>query len=279
MNIPFRILQAGTCTGPQSVAMKGAPRKKVTFPALCALLEHPTRGPILYDTGYAPFLFEAAKTSFAIRLYLKVIPVSVDQSQSAAAQLEKLGVRPDELKTLIISHFHPDHVAGLRDFPNAEFRYFREAYESALRLSKFKRSMKAFFPHLHPLDLEERSKPIDLDARSANPAPYDIFDHGVDLFGDGSIRGIPLPGHAYGQMGLAFNDGDGRPVFLCADAAWYSQSIRERRPPSSAARFLMSSVPEFHDSFERLCDFHERNPDVEIIPAHCPEIVEKYVNA
>ena len=106
-----------------------------------------------------------------------------------------------------------------------------------------------------------------------------VFEDGIDLFGDGSLRGIPLPGHAFGQMGLAFNDSEGMPVFLCSDAAWYLESIRDRRPPSTAVRFLFSSLSEFLDTFELLCQFHEDNPDVEIIPAHCPEATAKHVRA
>ena len=266
--IRFRILQAGYCTGPDAVAMRGRSWKKVRFPALFALLEHTTRGPILYDTGYAPHLPAAAKTSFMVRIYNTLIPPVIDETESAAAQLDRLGVPAAELETVVISHFHPDHIAGLRDFPKAKFLFMPDAYARARR-------RQGFFQELLPDDFDERIEPIA--EASPNPAPYDVFEPGIDLLGDGSLRGIPLPGHAASQMGLAFNDPDGKPIFLCSDACWYSQSYRERRPPSPLADWILHSRPEFYRTFEHLCDFHEANPDVRILPAHCPEVAEEFV--
>lgn len=266
--IPFRILQAGFCTGPDAVAMGGRSWKKVKFAALFALLEHPERGPILYDTGYSPRLIEAGKSSLRVRIYNRLIPPVIDASQSAAAQLDRLGFPAAELETVVISHFHPDHIAGLRDFPKARFLFFPEAYDRASR-------SKGFFRELLPDNFDERAWPIT--ERSPNPAPYHVFEPGVDLLGDGSLRGIPLPGHASGQMGLAFEDPDGTPIFLCSDACWYSQSYRERRLPSVFADWILDSKADFRETFGRLCDFHAANPDVRILPAHCPEVVEEFV--
>lgn len=46
------------------------------------------------------------------------------------------------------------------------------------------------------------------------------FEQGYDLFSDGSVFAIALPGHAKGQYGVVFQDQNNETVFLCADACW-----------------------------------------------------------
>lgn len=94
MNLRFQNLQAGTCTGPQAVAMRGAPWKKVVFPVICQLIEHPVEGNILYDTGFSPYLYELAKRCRSTRFYCRMIPSSCSAEESLAAQLEAKGIEP-----------------------------------------------------------------------------------------------------------------------------------------------------------------------------------------
>ena len=279
MSVPiqFRILKAGHCTVHEVAAMRGAPWRKVQIPALFALLEHPEEGPMVVDTGYAPFLAEASRDHWPIRLYRRLIPLTVPPQESAAEQLRRLGHVPEEIANLIVTHFHPDHIAGLRDFPRARFHYLEEAYTKLVERSWIAARSKGFFPELLPDDFTQRLLPRGLAERTSNPAPFDRFEPGIDLFGDGSVRGIPLPGHAVGQMGLVFTDSDDRTVFLCVDACWYSQSYRERRPPPIFTAWFLDSWRQFRQTFDLICDLHEEHPEILILPAHCPEVLRDFV--
>ena len=41
--------------------------------------------------------------------------------QSAAAQLRDKGIKPAEVKTVIMTHLHPDHASAIADYPDATF--------------------------------------------------------------------------------------------------------------------------------------------------------------
>jgi glyoxylase-like metal-dependent hydrolase (beta-lactamase superfamily II) len=131
--LTLQLLVAGYCTHPGFVinSRRGgwAPQQ---FPAMFALLRHPTQGLILYDTGYAPRFF-AETVHFPASLYRRATPVVCAPEHTAVAQLARQGIRPDDISLIILSHFHADHVGGLLDFPRARLLYLRAALNPNLR--------------------------------------------------------------------------------------------------------------------------------------------------
>ena len=136
------LLDTGYCLARESTMIQGGRREHVACHALIALLHHPSHGWILWDTGYAPhMLTETARLPY--RFYRWATPLRLDPALAVAAQLARFGLQPSSIKTIIISHFHADHIAGLRDFPIARFVATQAAYDhfvartglAALRLS------------------------------------------------------------------------------------------------------------------------------------------------
>ncbi|MFC8131458.1 N-acyl homoserine lactonase family protein [Streptomyces sp. NPDC057302] len=58
--------------------------------------------------------------------------IRVDEGQDVVAQLAALGVRPQEIDTVVCSHLDPDHSGYHAAFPGAEFVIQRAHYELAL---------------------------------------------------------------------------------------------------------------------------------------------------
>ncbi|WP_223836610.1 MBL fold metallo-hydrolase [Paenibacillus oceani] len=264
-------LTAGYCTHPEWVTIRGGSRRNVRFPAGFAVIEHPERGILLFDTGYASRFFDAA-AGWPYWIYREMTPVFFEERQSAASQLlDKFGKRAEEIRTVIVSHFHADHIAGLRDFPEAAFYCFRSAYE-AIRGKRGWSALRAgFLPDLMPSDFAERAVLLEGSGDSWQPLPDDLpFSTGCDLFGDGSVVAVDVSGHAAGQMGVFMTTEEGE-LFLCADAVWSSRAYRERRPPHPAASIIMSSRSDYRTSFEKLCQLHEDRPNLRIMPSHCRE--------
>lgn len=116
--LAFRLLKVDHCAHPECVVMRGGRWRSTLFPALCGLLAHPTRGWILFDTGYSSH-FTQATAPFPERLYRWVTPLTLTPADTLLAQLARLGISADEIRYVIISHMHGDHIAGLKDFPNA----------------------------------------------------------------------------------------------------------------------------------------------------------------
>ena len=55
--VSLKFFQAGYCTHPQGMVLRGAPWRSAKFPATFALIEHPTIGKVLFDTGYTQRFF------------------------------------------------------------------------------------------------------------------------------------------------------------------------------------------------------------------------------
>lgn len=268
--LTLELLDTGHCVVSEAMVLRGGARRPMACHALVGLIRHPTRGLILFDTGYAGRII-AATRRWPFRLYRYVTPLRLRPGGDAAAQLAARGIAPSEVGHVIVSHFHADHVAGLRDFPTATVVASAEGLDYALGRHGLAALRHGIIPALLPDDLRApgRVQIVPL-ARAAGPAlPHLGPAH--DLFGDGTILLVALPGHARGQLGALVATSEG-PVLLAADGAWTSRSIRELRPPPRAANLIADDGRALVDTLARLRAFALARPDVRVVPTHCPEV-------
>lgn len=277
MNRPlkFDLLKVGHCIHPECIAMRGGRWQGIEFPALVGLIEHPSLGFMLYDTGYSRH-FMAATRSFPECLYRKVTPPSLPAEEELIAQLAARQITPDQIGTIFISHFHADHVAGLKDFPKARFIATKEEYREVRSYGRLRRLQNAFLSDLLPADFEERAHYAEDGAGVDLPLPG--FGRGYDLLGDGSLMGVPLPGHTRSHLGLLFQDASGRKCFLIGDACWKIEALRGKRLPSRLASWLFADKRRYAETFLRLAALHAAEPSVTIIPSHCVTTWERFGN-
>lgn len=271
--VGLRLMTAGYCRHPEFFTLRGGVWRAVPFPAGFALIRHPHRGYILFDTGYSQRFVEETRR-FPQLLYRMITPVTFKEEDSAVNQLKRLGIDAGEIGFVVLSHFHADHTAGLRDFPHARIMYKREAYAAVKKLSPFAAVKAGYLAGLLPEDFEERSSFME-DAKPCRLPEAFPFAGGYDLFGDGSMVAVDLPGHVAGQIGLLLRTTDGE-YFLCADAVWSSRAFREERRPHAAARIIMADARLYEDSFRRLIRLHKDFPQLRIIPSHCGDALRRY---
>jgi glyoxylase-like metal-dependent hydrolase (beta-lactamase superfamily II) len=265
------MLDTGYCIASEHHAIAGGARRRMACHSLVALLRHPEHGWLLWDTGYAPRMFDAtARWPYA--LYRRATPLHIRPELAVARQLERFGLAPGDICTVILSHFHADHIAGLRDFPGAELIALRAAYEDVAPRRGFDALRRAFLPALLPHDFACRA--TLLTAFRGPTLPHLGPAH--DLCGDGSLLLVLLPGHARGQVGLLATTESGR-VLFAADSCWLTRSIRERRPPARLTNFVADDARAIRHTLDRLHAFAAANPDVRLVPSHCPEAFNREV--
>lgn len=265
------VLDTGYCLASEHHMMQGGRHKRIACHSLAALLGHPQHGWLLWDTGYAPRMLDVTRT-WPFILYRLATPLRLRPELAVVNQLSTWGLRPDDIGYVIISHFHADHVAGLRDFPAAEFIAHQSAYDDVAPRRGFDALRRGFIPALLPHDFAQRARL--LPAFTGPPLPVLGSTH--DLFGDGSLLLVELPGHARGQIGLlAFTERG--PIFFLADGAWLTESIRRRAPPASITNLLVDDSQAVRTTLNRLHDWSLACPDVMIVPTHCPEAFEREV--
>ena len=178
---------------------------KVLSPYFFYLVRHP-KGNVLVDTGLHPEvrgdphkrLGETAETFHAI----------IDESDDVVSKLGQIGLGPQDVDHIVITHLHFDHAGGLEFFPQAT------VYVQSPELSF------AHWPAVYQRGLYVRA---DFDSVQRWKEVTGEFD----LFGDGRIVMFPTPGHTPGHQSVLVRLGGGN-VILIADAHYLVSKMRER---------------------------------------------------
>ena len=248
---------------------KGSPRKHIWGPAFWFIIEHPTHGTILFDTGYHSRYYEVTK-KFPYNILNWILPVKIHKEEDAKQQLKKRGISPDDV-TIILSHLHIDHTGGVCDFPNAPVYISKEEWElgqeTDLQLLK-----KGYLKPLFSMLKQEQMKIVDFDQGKA----YGPFNKSIDIFQDGSLILVPLFGHSVGQMGLILNCSESERYFLCVDAVYCKGNYEEIAYSSILTNVAHANVKQYHDLYNLLNKIWKANPDLEIIPSHDPDIYREH---
>ena len=246
----FRV---GHCSHPSCMVLKGSGLSSLCFPSRAYLIETGA-GLFLWDTGYSGH-FAQATAKGVYRLYAWVTPVSFEPREALRGQLRAAGVDPDDIHTVLLSHFHADHVAGMRDFPAARLMCSAPGWEAVRRLSGLAALRQAFVPELMPADIEARLGFVEALPLAPLPAELAPFTDGRDLTGAGEVFIVDLPGHAIGHIG-AFVRGQGGWTLLASDAAWTADSYRQLRGPSELSFLIQHSRAAYYATLRRLHALH-----------------------
>lgn len=264
----LKLFECGYCTHPEKIVNPKGSLKKMKFPATVALLRHPTKGYILFDTGYSMKFLEATK-SFPYSIYAKLTPVFFSEAQSIKKQLRNEGIHSSEIRYIILSHFHGDHTAGLKDFPSAKILTFKKAYDHIRQFNKVKALTKGCLVDLLPEDMNKRMDFIDELPEISLSSQFQPFHKGFDVFGDGSLFAIDLTGHAIGQLGIFVSLKSGKNVLLCADAVWTSQAYEELLFPHKVTNLLIEDGTAYKKNINMLHQLSKNSSEIDILPTHC----------
>ena len=161
-------------------------------------------------------------------------------------QLAEIGVRPAQVTFVGISHNHQDHIGQAADFPQATLLMGAEDFEAA------KAGTNA-----------ARIAPWASGAAKVEPIRR---DH--DVFGDGSVTILDMPGHTPGHQVLLVRLRSG-PVLLSGDQFHFTENRRAGGVPSFNAD--RSDTLGSHDRFETIA----RNLRAKVIIQHEPADVAK----
>ncbi|MBA1142203.1 MBL fold metallo-hydrolase [Mesorhizobium neociceri] len=218
----------------ERLILRGGSWTKVRLRVRYGLILHPQTGPVLIDTGYTPHVTQGSERSTALRLYSAILRPELNEAEQPQPVLARFGLSPEDVRTAIVTHFHADHMSGLSLFPNARFIANDAAWARAKAKTAWQNLrhgvFKELFPHGFETRLDGLSSKQQIESRGDVPG-------GADLFGDGSVVAVDLPGHADGQFGLLFPNMD-RPLLYAVDAQWLIAALVENRTPGLPATLL-----------------------------------------
>ena len=167
--------------------------KRVELPVNAFLIEHPVHGKILVDTGWSADVEEILPQ----RLKNFYRP-HVGKGETAREQLHAMGIEPEDIDLVLLTHLDVDHTCALKDFSDAkriacaELEYFY----SCRTVYRMREVWDTFMP------LDDRIEKIHYRASVLGPV-----GRGFDLFGDDSVLCIYCPGHTDGIFSVMINRG------------------------------------------------------------------------
>lgn len=234
------------------------PRSRwLTVPCVAFLIRHPSVGPFMVDTGLHPSVSAKPSANFG-RLASTVARVRLEPGQDVPAQLRARGIDHREIRLVVMTHLHADHASGMAEFGGATFvlseREWTAATTAARPLSQ------GYITRHFDYAFDYRTVSFESGVTS-----YSSFGRTFDLFGDGSVRLVYLPGHTPGHVGLICRLRD-RDLVIAGDAIYTRRQLEDAPPP------LRPAEPHtFRRSLQELRLFHRQFPQAVIIPGHDPD--------
>ena len=119
-------------------------------------------------------------------------------------QLSRVGLKPERISVIGISHFHRDHTGQAAEFPNARLLIGREDYE-----------------------VLEQKRPADIAPWLEAKADVEKVVGDKDVFGDGSVIMLSTPGHTLGHHSLLVRLPRFGPVILSGDLWHFAGQVRD----------------------------------------------------
>lgn len=140
----------------------------ISVVASCYLIRH-GQDVLLWDTGFGAETIGDKSRGLTVTL---------------TPQLAAIGVKPADVKMVGISHSHGDHTGQAKDFVAAQLLIGAAEYDAL------------FGPNA---SLAESAKPLQAWAGGTNVKKV---SGDLDVYGDGSVVALALPGHTPGHLAL-----------------------------------------------------------------------------
>ncbi|GAA2683795.1 MBL fold metallo-hydrolase [Actinoplanes palleronii] len=230
------------------------------------LLAESDAGLVLVDTGFGRADLADPATRLGPPRHL-LRPV-LAPAETAAAQVERLGFRIEDVRHIVVTHFDFDHIGGLADFPHAKVHVTAAEVQGALRPStaQERRRFRAV-QWAHGPDLVEHTPAGETWRGFAAAKELTGIAPGFVL--------VALPGHTRGHAAVAVDTGS-RWLLHCGDAFYHRGTLTGDRVPlglrlaETGVAFDRAMVRANH---ARLADLHQRaEPDLTLLSAHDPVI-------
>ncbi|MBO9533949.1 MAG: MBL fold metallo-hydrolase [Solirubrobacteraceae bacterium] len=200
-----------------------------------------------------------------------------DPAGTVVAQLRALGLDPERVTDILITHLDMDHAAGLSDFPAATVRLHAKELKAAL----------------NPLPAERLRYFRANWEHGVHWSPFgagtpDAELHGLPAFSEvlpgTGILAIPLPGHTRGHTGYAIPQGDGWLVHA-GDTFYVAGQIADEDHGLPVGwgvapfEFFAAAMPWKIRSTHRKLRALAKHDDITIVCSHDASLIEPRVAA
>jgi glyoxylase-like metal-dependent hydrolase (beta-lactamase superfamily II) len=170
-----------------------------TLTNTCYLIRHP-KGDLLWDLGLPQGLAGAGPQTEGI--------FTMSLEKTLTEQLADIGLSAKDIEFISISHSHFDHSGQAALFPDSQWLVNKNEFDYMFG-SDANKAQNVAFTELN---------------KSIHSGNYDVF-------GDGSVVILELPGHTPGHSALQVNLVESGPILLTGDLYHRSESRELKRVP------------------------------------------------
>lgn len=217
---PFLPFGGDNCNLLKASGMTTPKEEGIWLPVSVYLIEHP-KGLILVDTGWhrdmspeGVYDKAAQIKSLGSRILYNVNQGQIPLGEAVDEQLEAMGIKPSDLDYVLLTHLDCDHANGLRAVKDAKHIIVAQEELDCARKNGFIRYKKKWWEGVDLQTIEWNG--------TEGPAQKSF-----DLFGDGSIKMINIPGHCDGLCAVKITREDGKYVLLFSDGGYAMKSWKE----------------------------------------------------
>jgi glyoxylase-like metal-dependent hydrolase (beta-lactamase superfamily II) len=198
-------------------------------------------------------------------VYDRLARFDIGEGETFGAGLDRLGYRPGDVTTAVISHLHQDHIGGVGDMPGAELLVSADEWRSLRRPLAEARGLLRSHIDLPGL----RWSPVEFERLGGRAAAsLHPFTDGRDLFGDGSLVLLPTPGHTPGSASLLVRRNDAPPLLLVGDLTYDVHAFDRGLHSGVGSRRRLARTRR------AVLGLRETNPGLRILAAHDPAAAE-----
>jgi N-acyl homoserine lactone hydrolase len=214
------VFSSGALTIGKHILMDLAPQETIKVPVGFFVVMHP-KGNVLFDTGNNDKII--TDPSYWGPAFQRLSPVNTPD-MAIDAQLGKIGLKPDDIKFVVVSHLHLDHGGNVAKFPNSTL----VAQKDEIR--------NAFWPEpgmargYIPGDVAA----LRSDLGEAMPNRYKMIQltGDMDIFGDNSVVVKRWVGHTPGSQMMVVRLPKSGTIILTGDNVYFRENVEKNILPN-----------------------------------------------
>ncbi len=251
------LIETGFAFTPEAFVFKGGSLFKTRkLSHVSILIQHP-KGTFVFDTGLGSQMEGQFHDHFS---FIDQQLFKFTQLASLKETLVKNNFSPDSIDFIIPTHLHFDHASGIEDFPKATVWTTKEEYDHAISEEA---NPPAFIKEQYDAAF------IKWKFMGFAGTPYEVFQESYDVFNDGTVVLVKLPGHTKGSLGMFVNLKSGNRYFFTGDLTWAFEAILKPSEKHVIPRGKVDGDREkVKESIVKVHHLAKQNPAIKIIPAH-----------